>query len=113
MEKQVEIEIMGYKAKIGGVRGHLKDGIWRKEDCLDVWFEFDEPVGSTLGFGIDLPVKNYGQQEFLEACRQEGERKLKEILVRDATRREQRRLEEARQSDLDSLAAGIERMIQL
>lgn len=111
MEKQIEIEILGHKAKLSGIRGRLKDGIWRKEDYIEVWFRFEEAVDGTLGFAIELPVRNYGKDQFLEVVRREGEKKLKEILKDDAAKGAQQRQEKARQRDLDSLVSQIESMI--
>lgn len=108
---EIFIEILGHKAKVAGIRGRLKDGIWRKEDYLDVWFEFEEAVDSTLGFGIELPVANYGKEEFLALIKREGEAGLKEIIKRDAEKREKQKSEGKRQEDLDSLASQIKGMI--
>jgi hypothetical protein len=82
---EIYVDILGHKAEVTGIKGRLLDGIWYKEDYLDVWLQFaeGEAVGSTLSFGIVLPVKNYGRDELLKAIRDEGERRLKEIKAND------------------------------
>lgn len=111
MEKPVEIDILGHKAKIVRIKGYLKDGVWRKEDYIGVSFQFEEAVDSILEFNIDLPVLNYGKEEFLKAVCQEGETKLGEMLEQGALRRQLQIERESRQRDLDSLVAQIEAMI--
>ncbi|MBA7698659.1 hypothetical protein ES703_107339 [subsurface metagenome] len=75
------------------------------------WFRLEKAVDGTLGFGIELPIENYGKDQFLEAVRREGEKRLKGILKDDAAKREQQRQEKARQRDLDSLVSQIKSMI--
>ncbi|GAI84624.1 unnamed protein product [marine sediment metagenome] len=52
MEKGIEIEILGHKAKIDYVSARQADGIWHKEDFLMVSLTFDEAVEGTIGFSF-------------------------------------------------------------
>lgn len=109
----MEIEIMGHKAKIEGVSARQADGVWYKEDYLLVWLSFDEAVDSTLGFGIDLPVKRYNRDEFLAAVKAEAEEKLPKLLERDRTGREKRKREQEKQEALDLVVGEIKSEIGL
>ena len=114
MEKPVEIEILGHKAKIIRVQGEIADGIWYKEDAFLVQIQCDEgqEFGSTLGFFLELPVENYGSQEFIQAVIKAAEKKVPEMLARDEKAHEKREAEKRRQADLSHLALQIETILQ-
>ncbi|KKN48217.1 hypothetical protein LCGC14_0654790 [marine sediment metagenome] len=112
MEKPVEIEILGHKAKIMSVRGHLADGIWYKEDSFAVQIDCDEPIGSTIGFFVELPIQNYGGQEFIQAVKKAAEKKIPEMIAERDNAHEEREVKKRRQADLDSIASQIETIIQ-
>lgn len=108
---KVYVEILGHKAEVKSIQGKLKHPPWHNEDYLDVWLEFEEAVGSTLGFGISLPVLNYGKDELLHRIRVEGEVELKGLQNKDAERRIMREVALTRQQELDSLAGQLQSMI--
>ncbi len=107
-----EIEILGHKAKIGGVSGQVKDGLLWMEDKLVVWLSFDEAVGSVLSFPIYLPVKQYKREEFLYNVRRRGEEDLKRILEMDEQKNKEREEREQRKAELDAVAAEAQRLIE-
>ena len=114
MEKPVEIEILGHKAKIVSVRGEIADGVFYKEDSFQVQIQCDEGqgFGSTIGFFVELPVENYGSQEFIQAVIKGAEKKVPEMLARDEEAHAKREATKKRQGDLNSIASQIETMIQ-
>lgn len=113
MEKPVEIEILGHKAKIVSVRGQLANGVFYAEDTFQVQIECpDAPFGSTIGFFVELPVGNYGPQEFIQAVKDGAEKKAQEMMAKDKTDLKKRDATKRRQADLDSIASQIEDSIQ-
>lgn len=106
------IEVLGYKVTIKSIQGQRADGIWHKEDHLDVWISFEPHVENVISTSLELPIKNYGKEEFIKAVKDEVERRIPEIEAEYRKQQETRRLEAKEQERLDSLAAQIESMIQ-
>lgn len=105
MEEHIaEVEILGHKAKVSGIKGRLADNLWHKEDTLDVWLSFDEPVDGTLSFGIELPAKAYSRTEFLDLVVKNGEARLKELVAKHNREKEEMKARDERQKALDNLA---------
>lgn len=82
---------------------------WRKEDELYVWLSFDQNKhpGSTLGFGVTLPVKDYKPDELLALIKREGERELEAFAVKGGKDRIYNQAKETRQKELDRVASRI------
>jgi len=114
VEKPVEIEILGHKAKIVKVQGEIANGVFYKEDAFMVQIQCDEGqgFGSTIGFFVELPVKNYGPQEFIQAVKDKAEKQVPEMLARDEKAHEKREAERKREHELHSLASQIETLLQ-
>jgi len=114
VEKLVEIEILGHKASIVSVQGQLADGIWYKEDLFMVQINCaeGEGFGRTIGFFVSLPIKNYGPQEFIQAVKEAAEKKVPEMMAKDALDHERLEATKRRQADLDSIASQIENLLQ-
>ncbi|MBA7644489.1 hypothetical protein ES703_52233 [subsurface metagenome] len=110
---KVVVEILGHKAQIESVSGRLADPPWWPEDRIQVWLDFEKPVGSTLSVGISLPVKSYTQDEFLAAVRREGEHRLNVIQEDNRTKRELRESKEQKQKELDKIACEIKSLVGL
>jgi len=109
IEKKV-VEILGHKAWIEGVKGCPADPPWWPEDRICVWLDFEKPAGSTLGFGVNIPVRSYTRDEFLAAVRMEGEHRLMVILEGYRTKREPREL---KQQELNQKVEEIKALIGL
>ena len=113
MEKGIEIEILGHKAKIDYVSARQADGVWHKEDFLMVSLTFDESVESTLGFAVHLPVKRYGKDEFIARVKAEAEDTLPKLLEKHRQESEKRKREQEKQEALDLVAGEIKSEIGL
>ena len=112
-EKKVVVEIFGHKAQIESVSSRLAQEPWWRKDAIMVGLSFDEPVGSTAGFGVSLPVKIYTVAEFLEAVRLEGEKRLQIEIERDQFRREEQKLKGERQDTLNEKVEELKALIGL
>jgi len=108
-----EIEIMGHKAKIDSVSDRQADGIWYKEDFLMVGISFEEAVGSLLGFGVNLPVKRYGKDEFLAKVKAQAEATLPKLLEKHNQEIEKQKLRKEIQEGLDLVVGEIKSEIGL
>lgn len=113
MEKGIEIEFCGHKAKIDYVSARQADGIWYKEDFLMVSLSFDEAIEGTLGFAVQLPVKRYGKDEFIARVKAEAELTLPKLLERHRQESEKRRREQEKQEVLDLVVGEIKSEIGL
>jgi len=84
---------------------------WHKEDSLDVWLTFERGEGkypgSTLGFGVSLPVKDYQPDELLALIKTEGERQLEGTQVLADEYRAIVQAKETRQRELDTLVSQL------
>ena len=113
MEKGIEIEIMGHKAKIDSVSARQADGIWYKEDFLMVSLTFEEAVGSLLGFAVRLPVKRYGRDEFLAKVEAEAKVTLPKLLEKHRQEGEKHKRGKEKQEALDLVVGEIKSEIGL
>ena len=110
--KVLEVEITGRRAEIQSIRALASD-IRVKLDRLEVSLRFDKAVDSIIGFAVDLPVKLYDKDEFLEAVRSYGEEELDRILQRDREQAERRKREDEKKKALDSIAEKVKATIGL
>ena len=110
-EVSVEVKILGYKGHITAISSQLADAIWRKDDTIIVWITFNEPVGSTLSFAVELPVKEYTRDEFLKAVKREADIKLGLIMKGDQARGEAQRRTDEKQGELNSAVSNISQVL--
>lgn len=105
MSKDIILEVLGHKVKVNMISPTLADGIWHKEDTLDVWLSFlnGESVSATLSFGISLPEKDYSVEALRNAIQKEGERRLAQIM---SDHEEAQRIQE----DMDARANRLTRL---
>lgn len=102
-----------YTATIDRITAHAADprSPWEKEDSLQVWLSFEKDEGkypgSTLGFVVALPVKQYYLDELIKLVKVEAERRLEEFQVADDKNRAIRESINAEQEELDKLAASL------
>lgn len=113
MEKKIEILILGHKAHIESIIGHVADECWHPKDEIHVRLRFDEAVGSTLGFGIILRVRRYTRDEFFEAVRLECEVQLQALVERDQIKRDENKVKKEREDALNQKVGEIKAMIGL
>ena len=104
LQKAIEIEILGHKAKIESIRGQRLLEDWDK-DQLIVRVTFAEAVGGILSFGVYLPAKTYDRAEFLYNVQLRGEETLRCLLAENAEAERRRQEREGRQKSLDAVAA--------
>lgn len=109
MEKLI-MEVAGHKVTIESIKGR-RAGIWHKEDHLDVWVSFDPYVEDVISTGIELPIKNYGKGDLIQAIKHKLEKTIPEMKDEYRKRQEEREIETKRQEDLDSLAKQLETII--
>ena len=107
MDKGVEIEILGHKAKIYSVSSRLADGIFYKDDLLMVSIDLDESVDGLDGFSVRLPVKRYAGDEFLAAVKAEAEKTLPELLHKNNEEREKNQRAKEKKEALDLVVGEI------
>lgn len=108
----IVVEIAGHRAEIQSIRALASDH-WVKRDRLYVVLRFDKAVDSILGFGLELPVKLYDKDEFLEAVRSYGEVELNRHLQRDREDRERMKRQDEKQKALDSIAEKVKATVGL
>ena len=113
MERGIPIEVLGYKATIDSVSARQADGIWYKEDHLMVFIDLVDSAESVSGFGINLPAKRYGKEEFLAAVKAEAEATLPKLLEKHREERTKLRRDKEKQDALDLVVGEIKTNIGL
>jgi len=101
----MEVEIKGYKAKIGDIHGRV--GYPPQQDEICVFLDFDKAIEGTSGFYIKLPARPYARDEFLSAVLEEGETVLTNILEQKSKIKEEEKRRGKRQRILDAIVAEI------
>ena len=100
-----EIELLGYKATITGIRPRTKFPPWHPEDELLAIIEFskeDSPEG-VLETVIAIPVKDYQSDVLLWAVKEFGEEQLSVMFASIRKEREMQKAKNARRKELDNL----------
>lgn len=105
------IDVLSHKVTIERISAQLADTIWHRKDYLNVWISFEPHVENIISTGIELPVKNYGKDEFVQAVKDAVQKLIPEMQARYQKEQEERRQKDKRQEDLDSLAKQLETMI--
>ena len=113
MEKGIPIEVMGHKATIDSVSARQADGRWYKEDFLMVFIDLGDGVEGLSGFGITLPVKRYGKDEFIAAVKAEAEKTLPKILENHRAEIAKHPRNRERQDTLDMIVEEIKTTVGL
>ena len=104
---------VSYEAAIGHITAHAADlrSPWHKDDKLHVWLSFEHGEGkypgSTLSFGLTLPVKDYRPDELLALIKKEGERELESIQAKADEDHAYLQAKDARQKELDRVASQL------
>jgi len=101
------IELLGHKGRIRAIWSRVALPLWQEADELLAYVEFDEPIDSTAGYPISVPVKDYSPEEFLRVVRENGEKELAAALQRWRQERAQRQAKETREEGLKKLAVSI------
>ncbi len=109
---------VSYEAGIERITAHASDSRspWHHEDRLEVWLTFEKSEGkypgSTLGFGVTLPVKDYKTDELLKLIKTEGERELEEFQVKADKDQAISEARDARQGELNVLASQLTKSLK-
>jgi len=106
-----------YEAGIERITAHPADSRspWHQEDRLDVWLTFERGQGkypgSTLGFGVTLPVKDsthyYKPDELLRLIKPAAERELEKIQVKHDEDHAHAQAMDKRQGELNVLVSQL------
>jgi len=99
---KVTLTVQGehYEATIDRIRARAADPDWPwdrdKGDVLIVWLDFGKQryPAATLGFGVEVPAKEYVPEELLSIIQVEGQRRRGDA-------------KDARQKELDNLASQL------
>lgn len=113
MANEVEIEVLGHKAKIYSVSARQADGVWYKEDFLMVSIDFGDSIEGLAGFAVDIPVKRYTNDEFLAIVQAEAEKVLPKLLQKHREERETRQRQHEKQEALDLVVGELRATIGL
>jgi hypothetical protein len=111
MEKQAEIVIMGYKAKIGAIRGAPASPPLSKHDELSVWIDLVDAADGCTGFFINIPVNNYGREELVKTITRTAEADLRGIIESSRRRHQEYDDREQRREELDHFGSQLMKMI--
>lgn len=111
MEKQAEIEFMGHKAKIGWIKGAQANPPFSIVDSLLVYIALEKPVDGTEGFGINIPVANYGKEQLTKTIIRVASDTLGQIVSESRKLAKKEDDRKRRQEELDSLGTQLLQMI--
>ncbi|GAI60847.1 unnamed protein product [marine sediment metagenome] len=78
----MKIKLLGYEAEVEWISPKQTSSFVSHDsiESIGVWFTFDEPVSSTIGFGIEIPPREYTEEEFKRVIIAGGERALQGII---------------------------------
>jgi len=103
----MKIKLLGYEAEVEWISPQPAYAPWHPEDTIAVWFKFEEAVASTLSFAIDIEARDYTQQEFIDLITVKGEEELRDIIKKDAERREEALKRDNKRKELNKLTANL------
>ena len=102
-----EIELQGYKARLTGILSRTALPPWNPTDELLVIVEFNEHPEGIIETTISIPAKDYSPEEFLRVVNECGQKQICDMLERHRKEKKNRKHQEQRKLDLDTLAERI------
>lgn len=62
----MKIKLLEYEAEVEWISSRQTPASVSRDSIssISVWFTFREPVGSTIGFGISIPPREYTEEQF-------------------------------------------------
>jgi len=111
-ELNIDIEVMGHKAKIVYISGHIPPEWQKREDYIGVLIDLEEPIDGISGFEVKLPVRDYGKDEFITRVVREAEVRLPKQLAAHRAETERMLQKEERQKALNSIIEQIKLRLQ-
>jgi len=109
----MEVMIGEHKARVTDIKAYPKLPPWHKEDILVVRLELDTPVDYLISFAIELAVKDYSRDEFLEDVSRIGEISLAKSIQVMMENREKGELGEEARARLDQLAMNLRKKFEI
>ena len=103
----MKIKLLEYEAEVEWISPQPAYLPWRPEATIAVWFTFKESVASTLSFAIDIEPRDYTKQEFIDLITVKGEEELRDIIKKDAERREEDLKRDSKRKELNKLTADL------
>ena len=78
----MKIKLLEYEAEVEWISPKQTSSFVSQDSIgsIGIWFTFDEPVSSTIGFGIEIPPREYTEEEFKKVIIAGGERALQDII---------------------------------
>ena len=78
----MKIKLLEYEAEVEWISPKQTSSFVSHDpiESIGVWFTFDEPVSSTIGFGIEIPPREYTKEEFKKVIIAGGEKALTGII---------------------------------
>ena len=112
---EIEIEVLGHKAKITCISGRLPDPLLGgflpkslREGYLYVSIELDPSTNGISSFGVGLPAKVYGREKFIAEVIKKAEKELHGRLEAIRMKKEWTfQQKEKRQKEIDKIAEKI------
>ncbi len=107
----MKIKLLEYEAEVEWISPRPANAgpmaIWHPSDTISVWLKFKEAVASTLSFAIDIEAKDYTKQEFIDLITVKGEEELRDIIKKEAERREEGLKRDSKRKELNKLTADL------
>lgn len=108
----IPIELCGHKGRLTRIFSRIAYPPWHKEDELLVNVEFDQPYPENIiSTAISIPVKEYSREELLKVVKEEGEKQVAEMIVRQRKKREETNRRAEREEGLKVFAERLEAKI--
>ncbi len=103
----MKVKLLGHEAEVDHIHPRPAFGAIHPRDTITVWFNFEEAVGSTLGFGIEIEAKDYEPDEFLAVILDLGEQEVERIIESYKARHAEMEEHETKRKTLNKLTADL------
>ncbi|MBA7492396.1 hypothetical protein ES702_02946 [subsurface metagenome] len=98
MSKNIPIEVLGVRANITLISFRAASQPFTPVDLFTIWIDLLKSIDGLSGFGIDLPIKDYTKDEFLEAVKSQADTRAKKHLD-DMKEEREKNAEEEKKKD--------------
>jgi len=105
----MKIKLLEYEAEVEWISPKQTSSFVSHDsiESIGVWFTFDEPVSSTIGFGIEIPPREYTEEEFKKVITAGGEKALQGIIEQDKKEKLAAEKRDKQRKKLNKLVAAL------
>lgn len=106
---RLKVEVLGYEAAIVYIAPHAASPPEHLTEYLSVFIEFPEGKnpGSTAGFAVYIPLRDYSYKDFIDIVRMSAGDMLRRIMLKDDEERRKKAAEDEQRKVMNKVTSDL------